>query len=53
MTLKAISPCSQIVFLNGAGIGKDFGSIAPQIKVFDVYYDQPPVVGLQIVGEDD
>lgn len=51
--MKVITQGSQLVFLGEAGIGHNFGQIAPQIKSFDVYYDQPPVVGLQIVGSDE
>jgi hypothetical protein len=38
-------------FLGQSGIGQNFGQIAPQIKFFDVYYDMPIIVGLQIIGE--
>lgn len=37
-------------FLGQSGIGQNFGQIAPQIRFFDVYYDTPIIVGLQIIG---
>lgn len=40
----------QMLFLGTAGIGLDFGQIAPQLRSFDVFYDSTPVVGLQVVG---
>lgn len=36
------------VFMPGAGIGNDFGLIGPQIRYFDVYYINPPVVGFSV-----
>ena len=36
------------VFMDGAGIGHDFGQIAPQVRYFDVYYINPPVVGFSV-----
>lgn len=44
---------TSVVFLGDSGMGENFGQIAPQIKMFDVYYTQPPVVGFHVVGEDD
>lgn len=40
------------VFLGDAGVGQNFGQIAPQIKSFDVFYCQPPVIGFQVIGSD-
>lgn len=37
-------------FINGAGVGQNFGQIAAQILSFDVFYTEPVIVGLQIVG---
>ncbi len=42
---------SQLLFVGTAGIGLNFGQIAPQVRMFDVFYTLPPVVGLQIIGE--
>lgn len=41
----------QLLFLGTAGIGLNFGQIAPQIKFFDVYYTLPPVVGFHVIGD--
>jgi hypothetical protein len=35
-------------FMDGAGIGHDFGQIAAQIRYFDVYYISSPVVGFTV-----
>lgn len=51
--MKFIPANTVLLFLPGGGIGHNFGQIAPQIASFDVYYDQPPVVGLQIIGAPD
>lgn len=37
-----------IVFLNNFGIVQ----AAPQIRCFDVFFTEPVVVGLQVIGED-
>jgi hypothetical protein len=42
-----------LLFLPGGGIGHNFGQIAPQVSRLDIFYDQPPVVGLQIIGATD
>ena len=39
------------LFLSGAGMGHNFGQIAPQLQGFDVFYTTHPVVGLHIVGD--
>lgn len=39
-------------FVGNAGIGTGSGPVAPQIRCFDVFYVEPVVVGLQVVGED-
>lgn len=36
------------VFMDGAGIGHDMGQIGPQIRYFDVYYINSPVVGFTV-----
>lgn len=40
------------IFLGQAGLGKNFGQIAPQLKTFDVFYCQPPVVGFHVVPDE-
>lgn len=40
------------LFLGQTGIGENFGQIGAQIRYFDVFYVQPPVVGFHIVGEE-
>lgn len=47
--MKLVSGPS-MMFLGLAGIGQNFGQIAPQIKFFDVYYDMPIVVGFVVTG---
>jgi len=37
-----------IIFLGNSGIGENFGQIAPQIKSFDVYYQDAVVVGFHV-----
>ena len=34
-------------FTSGSGVG---GTSAPQIRFFDVYYTEAPIVGFQIIG---
>ena len=51
--MNFFTPNSEPLFLENAGIGYNFGLIAPQIKYFDVFYTLPPVVGLQILGSDE
>jgi hypothetical protein len=36
------------LFTSGTGVGG--GSSAPQIRFFDVYYTEAPIVGLQVIG---
>ena len=48
--MKLLPQGSSVLFLGTAGIGSNFGPTAPQLRSFDVFYVQPPVVGLQIVG---
>jgi hypothetical protein len=36
------------LFTSGYGVGG--GSSAPQIRFFDVYYTEAPIVGLQVIG---
>ena len=46
--MKIIPSGTQITFMDGAGIGHDMGQIAPQVRYFDVYYINPPVVGFTV-----
>lgn len=41
------------VFVGQAGVGQNFGQIAPQVQFFDVFYTNPPVVGFHVVGSVD
>jgi len=41
-----------IMFLGQSSIGEGCCEIAPQLKSFDVYYDEPLTVGFQVIGED-
>lgn len=38
------------MFVDGAGIGDNFGATGAQIRYFDVFYVNPPVVGFQVTG---
>lgn len=52
--MQIITPGVHALFLGDAGIG-DGNAIqceAP-IKDFDVYYDEPLIVGFHVVGEDE
>ncbi len=49
--MKIISQGTALLFLPGGGIGHNYGQIAAQIQSFDVFYDLPPVVGFQVIGD--
>lgn len=51
--MKFLPQNTNIVFVGDAGMGENFGQIAPQLRTFDVYYTQPPVVGFHVIGEDE
>lgn len=46
--MKIIPSGTVVTFMDGAGIGNDFGQIGPQIRYFDVYYINPPAVGFTV-----
>lgn len=52
MSIKMIPSGATLVFLDGAGIGEGSGgSNLPEIRNFDVFYSNPPVVGFHVVGD--
>jgi len=48
--MKILSGNVVAVFVGDAGIGSGFGQIGPQVRYFDIYYVNPPVVGFQVSG---
>jgi hypothetical protein len=46
--MKILPSTTVVTFMDGAGIGHDFGQIGPQVRYFDVYYINPPVVGFSV-----